>query len=44
MEDTDNRVHRWESRVMEELRVDLDAADEGVPHLEDVAVHLRRHG
>ena len=41
MEDTDSQVHRWEPWVIEQLRVHLDAADERVPHPEDVVVHLR---
>ena len=44
MEDTDSRVHPWEPWVIEQLRVHLDAADERVPHPEDVAVHLRLLG
>ena len=39
-EDTNNREHEWDGRVLEEQRVDLDAGNQGVTDRVDAAVHF----
>ena len=41
-EDTNNREHEWDSRVLEEQRVDLDAGSQGVADPVDADVHFVR--